>query len=399
MVPMSASATLAALASPPPPPKSTARSPARRAPVNAASAAAAAGSAALLALTPAAPAAALSKDDVTGSLTKVVDTVDQAIGVGGKVAEQVSGVVKTLGEAAKPALPVLKSAADEALKLAAPVVSGASKQATEALQGAGVDPAPVITAAKTAAEQGTKVIDAAKPVASATVETITSLGPEDLVVAAGAAFLAYLLVPPVWSLVSYTLRGYKGELTPAQALDMVTTQGYRPDRRADRQGQGQSRRAAAAIERQEQAHLRAAGRASQQAEGHGARREESRGGDHGSQDFLPEEDRQGLQRHYHGLVQRHLQDGGQDAEHRWVQELLGHGQRLLRPEGVGAEPTRDGLFQPRLGRGRDAVAGDPSGCWPDWDDVVGVKSDLSQASSRQRRLMHEWRARRSRSMW
>ncbi|CAL4885165.1 unnamed protein product [Urochloa decumbens] len=226
MAPMSAPATLAPLAPPPPPPKSTARNPARRAPANAASAAVAGSAAALLALTPAAPAAALSKDDVTGSLTKVVDTVDQAIGVGGKVAEQVTGVVKALGEAAKPALPVLKSATDEAVKLAAPVVSGASRQATEALQGAGVDPAPVLTAAKTAAEQGSKVLDAAKPVASATVENITSLAPEDLVVAAGAAFLAYLLVPPVWSLVSYTLRGYKGELTPAQALDMVTTQGY-----------------------------------------------------------------------------------------------------------------------------------------------------------------------------
>ncbi|CAN6239559.1 unnamed protein product [Urochloa humidicola] len=225
MAPMSASATLAP--PPPPPPKSTARSPARRTPANpASSSASAAAAAALLALTPAAPAAALSKDDVTGSLTKVVDTVDQAIGVGGKVAEQVSGVVKALGEAAKPALPALKSAADEAVKLAAPAVSGASKQATEALQGAGVDPAPVLTAAKTAAEQGSKVIDAAKPVASATVETIASMAPEDLAVAAGAAFLAYLLLPPVWSLVSYTLRGYKGELTPAQALDMVTTQGY-----------------------------------------------------------------------------------------------------------------------------------------------------------------------------
>jgi len=82
------------------------------------------------------------------SPAQVVDAVDQAIGVGGKVAEQVSSVLKSLGEAAKPALPVLKSATDEAVKLAAPVVSGASKQATEALQGAGVDPAPVLTAAK-----------------------------------------------------------------------------------------------------------------------------------------------------------------------------------------------------------------------------------------------------------
>jgi hypothetical protein len=85
---------------------------------------------------------------VVGFIVQVVDTVDQAIGVGGKAAEQVAAVLKALGEAVKPALPVLKSASDEALKLAAPVVSGASKQATEALQGAGVDPAPVLSVAK-----------------------------------------------------------------------------------------------------------------------------------------------------------------------------------------------------------------------------------------------------------
>ncbi|XP_062222118.1 calcium sensing receptor, chloroplastic-like [Phragmites australis] len=223
MAPLSVSATLLP---PSPPPAAIARSSARRGPANAASVAAAAGSTALLAVTPAAHAVALSKEEVAGSLTKVVDTVDQVIGVGVKVAEQSAGVLKALGEAVKPALPVLKSASEVALKLAAPVVSGASKQATEALHGAGVDPAPVLSAAKTAAEQGTKVIDAAKPVASATVETITSLAPGDYVVAAGAAFLAYLLLPPVWSLVSFSLRGYRGDLTPAQALDMVTTQGY-----------------------------------------------------------------------------------------------------------------------------------------------------------------------------
>ncbi|CAN6233606.1 unnamed protein product [Urochloa humidicola] len=391
MAPMSASTTLAPLAPPPPPPKSTARSPARRTPANAASAAAAAGSAALLALTPAAPAAALSKDDVTGSLIKVVDTVDQAIGVGGKVAEQVSGVVKTLGEAAKPALPVLKSAADEALKLAAPVVSGASKQATEALQGAGVDPAPVITAAKTATEQGTKVIDAAKPVASATVETITSLGPEDLVVAAGAAFLAYLLVPPVWSLVSYTLRGYKGELTPAQALDMVTTQGYvlidvRTDKDKAKAGVPQlpsnAKNKLISVPLEElPSKLKGMVRDAKKAEAEITALKIS---------YLKRIGKGSNVIIMDSSVQRHLQDGGQDAEHRWVQELLGHGRRLLRPEGVGAEPTRDGLFQPLLGRGCDAVAGDPCGCWPHWDDLVGVQSDLSQASSRQRRLMYEW---------
>ncbi|WVZ73848.1 hypothetical protein U9M48_022106 [Paspalum notatum var. saurae] len=228
MAPMSVSATLAPLA-PAPPPKATARIPARRVPANAASSVASfsiAGSAALLTLAPAAPAAALSKEDVAGSLNLVVDTVEQAIGVGGKAAEQLVGVVKVLGEAVKPSLPVLKSVSDEALKLAAPVVSGALKQAAEALQDAGVDPAPFLSVAKTAAELVTKAIDAAKPIASATVETISSFDGKDYVVTALAAFLAYLLLPPVWALVSFNLRGYKGDLTPAQALDKVTTQDY-----------------------------------------------------------------------------------------------------------------------------------------------------------------------------
>lgn len=135
-------------------------------------------------------------------------------------------VLRALGEAVKPALPVLQSAGEQALKLASPVVSDATKQATEALQGAGVDPAPLLSALKTFADAAQPAIGAAKPIASGTVETLGSLGAADYVVAAGAAFLAYLLLPPAWSLVSFSLRGYKGDLSPAQALDMVTSQDY-----------------------------------------------------------------------------------------------------------------------------------------------------------------------------
>jgi hypothetical protein len=176
-----------------------------------------------------------------------------------------------------------------------------------------------------------------------------------------------------------------------------------------------------------------AGRPSEQAEGHGAQREESRGGDRRSEDILPQEDRKGLQRHHHGLVgaphpspfpiasafqvptlirarwrpfltlacgmglqvQRRRQDCGEDAGQRGVQELLGHGRRLLWPERVGAEPSRNGFLQPIRGRSRHAVTCDPC-CrrpphWDDrcthWDGLVGVQSDYSQASSRRRRLM------------
>ncbi|XP_048548083.1 calcium sensing receptor, chloroplastic [Triticum urartu] len=222
--PTSVSATLPPSA---PPPAATKGTP-RRAPWNAAplAAAAASSTAALMDATPAAHAAAFSKEDVAGSFTKVVDTVDAVIGVGGKVAEQSFVVLRALGEAVKPALPVLQSAGEQALKLASPVVSDASRQATEALQGAGVDLAPFQSAFKTVADAAQPAFGAAKPIASETVQTIGSLEGTDYVVAAGAAFLAYLLLPPAWSLLSYGLRGYKGDLSPAQALDMVTSQGY-----------------------------------------------------------------------------------------------------------------------------------------------------------------------------
>ena len=56
---------------------------------------------------------------MVGFVAQAVDTVSQAIDVGGKAAEQVAAVLKALGEAVKPALPVLKSASDEALPLPA----------------------------------------------------------------------------------------------------------------------------------------------------------------------------------------------------------------------------------------------------------------------------------------
>lgn len=46
------------------------------------------------------------------------------------------------------AVPVLQKAGSKALEVASPAVSGVVKQAQESLQSAGVDPAPVVSAAK-----------------------------------------------------------------------------------------------------------------------------------------------------------------------------------------------------------------------------------------------------------
>ncbi|XP_078160816.1 calcium sensing receptor isoform X2 [Carex rostrata] len=177
-----------------------------------------------------AQAVAISKEDLVSSITKVEETIDQVGGAGSKAVDFASNVFKVLSEVLKPgvdaAVPVLQSAGQEALKIASPVVSDASKQAKEALQSAGVDPSPVFSTVADAAQQTTKVIEGAKPIASATVETITSSDPSVVVVSAGALFLAYLLLPPLWSLFSFTFRGYKGNLTPAQALEGISSQNY-----------------------------------------------------------------------------------------------------------------------------------------------------------------------------
>jgi len=55
------------------------------------------------------------------------------------------------------------------------------------------------------------VIEDVKPLASSAVETISNSDPTLIVEAAAALFLAYLLIPPVWSAISFNLRGYKGK--------------------------------------------------------------------------------------------------------------------------------------------------------------------------------------------
>eukprot|EP00262_Sarcandra_glabra_P012732 TRINITY_DN333_c0_g1_i1.p1 TRINITY_DN333_c0_g1~~TRINITY_DN333_c0_g1_i1.p1 ORF type:complete len:397 (-),score=52.41 TRINITY_DN333_c0_g1_i1:333-1523(-) len=175
----------------------------------------------------------LSREQILTSITKVEDTIDQIQYVGSTFLDFSRGVLQILAENLKPgvdvALPIIRKVGDEALKIAYPVISNASKQAQEALQSAGVDTQPVITAAKTvagAAQQTTKVIEQAKPIASATVETLSSTDPSVVVLTAGTLFLAYLVVPPLWSVVSYNLRGYKGNLSPAQALDLISTKSH-----------------------------------------------------------------------------------------------------------------------------------------------------------------------------
>ncbi|XP_042496447.1 calcium sensing receptor, chloroplastic [Macadamia integrifolia] len=174
-----------------------------------------------------------SKEQIMSSLTQVENTVDQVQVLGSEVLDFSQRVLQVVIETVKPsvdlALPILQKAGDQALKVASPAISEASKKSQEAIQSSGFDTEPVVGAAKTVAgvaQQTTKVIEGAKPIASSTVDTILSTDPVTLATTAGALFLVYLLLPPVWSVISFGLRGYKGELTPAQTLDLLSTRNH-----------------------------------------------------------------------------------------------------------------------------------------------------------------------------
>ncbi|KAL3824702.1 hypothetical protein ACJIZ3_020731 [Penstemon smallii] len=173
------------------------------------------------------------KEKIVSSLNQAESTIDQIQEVGSSFLDFAGQVIGAVSDVVKPgvdlALPILKQVGEEAVKIASPVVSEASKKAQEAIQSTGFDTQPVLTAAKTvadAAQQTTKVIDDAKPLATSTVETITTAEPVVILGTGGALILAYFLLPPIFSAISFSLRGYQGDLTPAQTLDLMSTKNY-----------------------------------------------------------------------------------------------------------------------------------------------------------------------------
>lgn len=173
-----------------------------------------------------AKALTLPKEELVSSLTQVEQTFDQVQEMSSGflgIAQQVfQVVVETLKPGIDAAVPIVQQAGVEAMKAASPVMSEASKKAQEAMQSSGIDTDQFSTAAKTV----TSAVDSAKPIASSTAETILNSDPALIAETAAALFLAYLLLPPVWSAFSFNLRGYKGGLTPAQTLDLMCSQNY-----------------------------------------------------------------------------------------------------------------------------------------------------------------------------
>ncbi|GAB2289731.1 hypothetical protein Dimus_024037 [Dionaea muscipula] len=177
-----------------------------------------------------AKAFSIPKDQIVSSLTQVEETIDQVQEVGSGFLAASQQVLGAIAETLKPdvdaALPFLQQAGEEAIKVASPAISEATKIVQEAIQSAGIDTEPVTKSVTNAAQQTTRVIEVAKPIASSMVETISSSDPIVIIEATAALFLVYILLPPIWSDVTISFRGYRGGLTPAQTLDLLCTQSH-----------------------------------------------------------------------------------------------------------------------------------------------------------------------------
>lgn len=187
----------------------------------------------LLSSLAASPAHAATAQDITDALLKVQDVTQKATEAAGGAYDSTKAFIEQLLTAVKPAVdaafPYVQKATDAAVQVAAPIASDVATQADKALKDAGVDTKSVVEAAKTAAvvageaaEQTAKVIEGAKPVASSTLESIVSADPLFLAGGAGVLLLLYLLAPSLLSSVAYAARGYKGDLSAAQVLDLLT---------------------------------------------------------------------------------------------------------------------------------------------------------------------------------
>eukprot|EP00249_Psilotum_nudum_P020081 c27555_g1_i2 orf=469-1602(+) len=183
------------------------------------------------------PVEAITPEDIAIAFSKVQDVSQQVVGntgtVYGIIKTFLEGILSILKPAVDAAVPYVQKATDAAVQVATPIASDVAMQADKILKDAGVDTTPVVEAAKSAAViigeavgKTTKVLEDAKPIVSDSFESIVAADPLVLIGSAGVLILLYSIAPSVLSSVVYAARGYKGDLSAPQALDLLTRENY-----------------------------------------------------------------------------------------------------------------------------------------------------------------------------
>ena len=170
-------------------------------------------------------------DGIVRGTQTAASVVKQGLGVVDKgaqvAADAYSKVSPVVEKAAKSVAPIVQDAIEGYGKpLASSLASQVSKGATQVMSGAsslveqaGVSPSTVQQVEKTAST----VVTTAKPIVSSTLDFITTTPPGTLVEYAAGATTLVLALPTLTSVLLKSLRGYAGSVTPAIALDKVST--------------------------------------------------------------------------------------------------------------------------------------------------------------------------------
>lgn len=175
-------------------------------------------------------------DSTVGVIVDGVKVVGDAVKVGIGAAQQgiqvLKGAYDTVSPTVKATLetvePILKSATEKA----APVVEAGVRVAAEAagtvkpsleraITSTGID-SKVVSGAESAAEQAVTVTT---PVLKSLVQFLTTTSPVVLAEYGLGLIVAYYLLPPTLGLAAGVLRGYAGDVSPAGALDALSTLG------------------------------------------------------------------------------------------------------------------------------------------------------------------------------
>ncbi|GJP71391.1 hypothetical protein CLOP_g2226 [Closterium sp. NIES-67] len=179
-------------------------------------------------------ARAVEAEQIVNALDQVENFSRQAADAAVQAFDVVKSVTGQVVDAASPfvekATPVVIDVTKKAVNAASPVASELSDQATKALSDSGVEIVPILSAARNAVgvagDVTEKTIDLASPYAQATFDTVIAQDPAVLAVAGGGLVLLYLLAPALGGSLAYAARGYAGEFTAAQALDLLSKEDY-----------------------------------------------------------------------------------------------------------------------------------------------------------------------------
>jgi len=148
-----------------------------------------------------------------------VDLAQQAAPVVLPAAERAVKAVQPIGEAVGSyAGRALAPVADEAVKAAASAGSQAVGAADSALKAQGVDVSPALKVVGDGAEATAKV---AVPLAEKAVDYLSHASGAELAQTGAELFAAYLLVPVFFKVLADIGRGYRGDLRPIEAYDML----------------------------------------------------------------------------------------------------------------------------------------------------------------------------------